>query len=234
MSSDSKKHQTDTSKLTRCKCGTIYNLLERNECPECGKAFSSSSDPALGFPSRETSSSPRASVSTKTIILTFLTLSVLLLVASYLGKADTNLEATARQPSDAPPPNEAPQTSAVDSRLPGIWAQQVGVEQWFIEIFPEGRYQFAAVGARGILEHRGTFSTSDSRWTLHSETMNWDDEGTYAVPSSSTFTMQGRLGTGQWRRSSETARSNAFEQFQSSRRGATGSFRQDNGILPPS
>lgn len=234
MSSDSKHHQADTSKLTRCKCGTIYNVLEQNICPECGKAFDASSSGVLGSPSEEAFRSARPAFSAKTIALTFLTLSLLLLIASYLGKADTNPDSQAKQAFDTPPSNAAPQTTAVDSQLLGVWAQAVGVEQWFIEIFPEGRYQFAAVGARGVLEHRGTFSTSDSRWTLHSETMNWDDEGTYAVPSSSTFTMQGRLGTGQWRRSSETARSNAIEQFQSSRRGATGSFRQDNGILPPS
>jgi hypothetical protein len=100
--------------------------------------------------------------------------------------------------------------AAVDSALVGVWEQMVpnplGVARWEIGIGSDGTFTFRSEGPGAALNYVGTFKAIDGRWTLSAPMINWNDEGAYELPTPDTFVMQGKLGTGTWKKIRNTAK----------------------------
>lgn len=94
--------------------------------------------------------------------------------------------------------------SVVDPALVGVWEQRVpnpsGVARWEIDIGSDGAFTFRSEGPGAALNYVGTFKAIDGRWTLSAPTVNWSDGGAYELPRPDTFVMQGKLGTGTWKK----------------------------------
>ncbi len=98
--------------------------------------------------------------------------------------------------------------AAVDPALVGVWSQTVpnplGVARWEIDIGGDGTFAFRGEGPGAPPSYTGTFRTTGGTWTLSAPTINWSDGGTYELPTPDTFVMQGKLGTGTWKKSHTT------------------------------
>lgn len=93
--------------------------------------------------------------------------------------------------------------SKVDRDLVGTWELNVpnadGVARWVWAIHANGTYDFHAEGPGNVPAHNGTFTARNGKYSLHSTTMTWDDDGTYAV-SGDSLSAAGKLGSAVWMR----------------------------------
>jgi len=94
------------------------------------------------------------------------------------------------------PPGGTP--GSVDPSLVGYWKLYVNSGIWVWEISVNGTYTFHSEATDGTLPHNGTFTASNGKYTLHSVSMQWDDQGTYTLPSASVMVGVGKLGKGTW------------------------------------
>ena len=104
-------------------------------------------------------------------------------------------------------PCTAPQAKGVDPKIVGTWelAQKHG--SWVLEIHPDGTYSFHSEARDGTAPNSGTFSTSDGHWSL-TATTGYADGGSYRLEDTNTWIATGRLGSGTWRRRSQSGSSN--------------------------
>jgi hypothetical protein len=107
-----------------------------------------------------------------------------------------------RWPSPLPLPPPPAQTITVDPGLVGNWKFNVGPGGiWVWQIAANGTYTFASEAGDNAPSHDGEFTASNGKYTLHSESMEWDDQGTYTIqPGGNSVVMTGKLGTGTWLR----------------------------------
>ncbi len=105
-------------------------------------------------------------------------------------------------PFPLPPPAVPP--LPVDSALVGIWKFNVGPGGiWVWQIAANGTYTFYSEAGDNAPSHDGSFTASNGKYTLHSYSMQWDDQGTYTVePGGNSVVFAGKLGTGTWLRNS--------------------------------
>jgi hypothetical protein len=92
------------------------------------------------------------------------------------------------------------QPGSVDPNLVGFWKLNVSSGIWVWQISANGTYTFHSEAPDGTPPHNGTFTVSNGHYTLHSISMQWDDEGTYTLPSSGVMVGVGKLGKGTWYR----------------------------------
>ncbi len=69
---------------------------------------------------------------------------------------------------------------------------------WQISV--NGTYTFHSEATDGTLPNDGTVTASNGHYTLHAINTQWDDQGTYTLPSSGVMVGVGKLGTGTWYR----------------------------------
>jgi hypothetical protein len=74
------------------------------------------------------------------------------------------------------------------------------VAEWVLEIRADGTYIFSSSGTGAAPSHVGNFAAADGKWTLTSQSIAWQDSGTYELPTPDTFVMHGKLGTGVWKK----------------------------------
>ncbi len=90
--------------------------------------------------------------------------------------------------------------ASVDPKVVGAWEifvpNSLGQTRWVWEIREDGTYTLYAP-ANG---HSGTFEAAGRHWSLVSKTTVWKDQGPYDVSNPDVFVVTGILGTGRWRR----------------------------------
>jgi hypothetical protein len=96
------------------------------------------------------------------------------------------------------PPGGKP--GSVDPALVGLWKLNVSSGIWVWQITANGTYTFHSEATDKVPPHDGMFTASNGKYTLHSDTMIWDDQGTYTMQGSTAAVMTGKLGTGTWYR----------------------------------
>lgn len=90
----------------------------------------------------------------------------------------------------------------IDPRLIGAWelqAQQTPFNQGYrsiLEFRVDGTYTFHDL-ANG---HAGTFTASEGRWSVKSNTVKWQDGGDYALPSDDVLKLTGLFEPSEWHR----------------------------------
>jgi hypothetical protein len=111
-----------------------------------------------------------------------------------------------RWPSSLPlPPTPAGPPLTVDRGLVGNWKFNVGPGGiWVWQIAANGTYTFASEAGDNAPSHDGWLIANGGKYTLHSESMVWDDQGTYTIqPGGNSVVFVGKLGTGTWLRNSD-------------------------------
>lgn len=100
-------------------------------------------------------------------------------------------------PLPLPPGGSA---GAVDPAMVGLWRLNInsGISVW--QIAANGTYTFHSEAPDKVQPHDGTFTASKGKYTLHCETMVWEDQGTYTMQGTTAMVMTGKLGTGTWYR----------------------------------
>ena len=87
---------------------------------------------------------------------------------------------------------------AKDSLVLGIWILAQGAATWYWDIQADGTYRTWSTGPGGFAPYGGTIMANEGKWA--SSSAQWVDGGTYQVPNPSTWVVNGRLGTGYWKR----------------------------------
>jgi hypothetical protein len=97
------------------------------------------------------------------------------------------------------PPRNPP--LPVDSGLVSIWQANVPGGIWLWQIAANGTYTFYSEASDNAQSHNGSFTAAGGKYTLHSYSMAWDDQGTYTIqPGGNSVEFSGKLGTGTWTR----------------------------------
>ncbi len=96
----------------------------------------------------------------------------------------------------ASPPGAPPRT--VDPALVGLWELNVSSGIWVWQITANGFYTFHSEAPDKTPPHNGAFTASNGKYTLVAYSMNWDDQGTYTLPSPGVMVGVGKLGKGTW------------------------------------
>jgi hypothetical protein len=209
-----------TGKLIRCICGNLFDPARHENCPACDRVYqsppqtkgnaevntrSASNEPAVA-PAQD-----RAVTRIPGWIWKGVGMAAGGLVLLYLfnrPSSDSALQGTEIEPSlqfteSAATPGSV-QPGTVDRALVATWIQNVansrGVAEWVLEIRADGTYIFSSSGPGAAPNHVGSFTAADGRWTLTAQSITWQDEGTYELPTPDTFVMHGKLGTGVWKK----------------------------------
>jgi len=69
---------------------------------------------------------------------------------------------------------------------------------WVFEILPNGTYTFHSEAGDGVAPHTGSFSASNTHWSMRAST-GYADEGTYELQGPDVWFTTGRRGTATWR-----------------------------------
>jgi hypothetical protein len=102
-----------------------------------------------------------------------------------------------QSPLPLPPGGKA---GSVDSAFVGLWGMNVSGGIWVWQITANGTYTFHSEAPDNAPTHAGTFTASNGKYTLHSISMQWDDQGTYTMQGSTAVVMSEKLGKGTWQR----------------------------------
>jgi hypothetical protein len=96
------------------------------------------------------------------------------------------------------PPGGKP--GSVDPRLVGLWKLNIDSGIWVWQISANGTYTVHSEAPDNAPSSTGTFAASNGKYTMHAITTQYDDQGTYTLPSSGVMVASGKLGTGTWYR----------------------------------
>lgn len=215
------EQEPGTSKLTRCVCGQVFDVLVNANCPSCNSPAitpkEANGDHGIAAPSEHAGPSPTGWPPYWKIGVA----AVLLLVGAYglrlmlHSEEEESVAALSKESVVAPDaadssqafpipprPSEVPPVArGVEPGLVGVWRMRLGGDNWYLAIGKNGRYYFVNRQASGNnMAHSGDFGGEDGKWWLRSRTVPWDDGGTYTIIGQTTLTTVGRLGTGQWQR----------------------------------
>jgi hypothetical protein len=213
----------NTMKLTRCVCGAIYDLLVNESCPHCKNVKMETSPITTQSLNQDTTPNTQPINSLdKASLIKLAKIAAVLLVLAYIVRISTDwteddiVQNDPEQVTENVSPAEHSTESdykgnattflkSVDPKLVGNWEQYISGVRWSISITSDGKYQFSTSMPQQIPSHSGTFQAKDGSWSLHSETIMWDDLGSYQTPDPQTFVMYGKLGTGMWKRATSRA-----------------------------
>ncbi len=92
------------------------------------------------------------------------------------------------------------QPGSVDPALVGLWKLNIDSGIWVWQISINGAYAIHSETADNTAASTGTFTASNGKYTMHGISAQWDDQGTYTLPSSGVMVATGKLGTGTWYR----------------------------------
>lgn len=197
-----------TGKLIRCLCGNMYDPARYQACPECGRPAVKQPSPKLNDapqPSPAPADQPPAARPTAGIpgwAWKACAIAAGILVVTYF-LARSGQDAGITTSIDQAREDQTTQ-GVIDPGLVGTWEQEVpnekGVATWIFQIARDGSYSFTSTGPGGPPPSSGNFTGKNGVWSLKSTTIDWDDAGTYNLPTPDTFVMTGKLGTGVWKR----------------------------------
>ncbi len=209
-----------TGKLIRCVCGNLYDPAQHANCPACDRAYQpppqtkGSAKVTAGTASKTPAVAPvRGKATTRPPGWVWKGLGMAaggmaLLYLLNRPASDGVLQGTViEQPlqiTDSVVSPNSVQPGAVDRALVATWVQNVtnplGVAEWVLEIRADGTYNFSSSGPGAAPNHVGNFTAADGKWTLISQSIAWQDSGTYELPTPDMFVMHGKLGTGVWKK----------------------------------
>ena len=201
-----------TGKLVRCVCGNLFDPARHENCPACDRAYQPPPQ-TQGSAEVDTGSASRDRVATRIPGwvwkgLGMATGGLVLLYLFNRPASDGALQGTVLEPplqvTDSAPAPDSVRPGTVDRALVATWVQSVtsplGVAEWVLEIRDDGTYIFSSSGQGAAPNHVGNFAAADGKWTLTSQSIAWQDGGTYELPTPDTFVMHGKLGTGVWKK----------------------------------